>query len=159
MTLPSRDVFISLRCRTVAAADPRGPTIFPFAVDGPFDAVANHLRGDLPRIIPHPRVCEILAPVGSSGIRRRKPAKHLPKVPDSVEGGPPHVMWPEDHSGFEPSTFSPAGGARNMWAFFNTLQRGRRRPRDRPPVNVLLTLVLIWMAVIGAIALIAHFGS
>ena len=97
--------------------------------------------------------------MGSSGIRRRKPAKHLPKVTGSAESGPPHVMWPDDRSGFEPSSFSPAGGARNMWALFNTLQRGRRRDRDRPPIWTLLTLLLIWLAVIGAVAFVLRFGS
>jgi hypothetical protein len=92
--------------------------------------------------------------VGSSGIRRRKPARHLPKVGDTGETGPPHVMWPDEHSGFEPSTFSPAGGARNRWGLVNTLERGWRRAADRPPIGVLLTLAVIWLAVMGAIALL-----
>jgi hypothetical protein len=83
---------------------------------------------------------------------------HLPKVPDGaeVEAGPPHVMWPDARSGFDPSPFSPAGGARNMWALFNTFQRGRRPRRDRPPVSVLLVLLAGWLILVGLIAILVH---
>jgi hypothetical protein len=72
--------------------------------------------------------------VGSGGIRRRKPAHHLPKVrdrdlPNEFDLTPP-MMWPDKGSGFEASPFSPAGRAQRMWWMMQGARRGRT-PRRR----------------------------
>jgi hypothetical protein len=55
--------------------------------------------------------------VGSKGIRRRKPARHLPKVPDidPDDDIPPNIMWPPKGSGFQADPFSPAGSSQRSW--------------------------------------------
>src|SRR5437763_16585906 len=77
------------------------------------------------------RVMRHTARVGSSGIRRRKPARHLPKLSDrdvsTGESPIPPVMWPANGSGFEPSNFSPAGGAQKQWLFLTAARHGYSR--------------------------------
>jgi hypothetical protein len=78
-------------------------------------------------------------------------------VPQSAD--PPNVMWPNKTAGFEPSAYSPAGSAKNSWAFIEALQKGRRRPKDRPTVSVLLALLVGWAAIVLGIMLLTQFHS
>ncbi len=41
---------------------------------------------------------------------------------------PGHVMWPEKGSGFEASTWSPAGRAQLAWIAAGNIRRGARVP-------------------------------
>lgn len=94
--------------------------------------------------------------MGSSGIRRRKPAKHLPKVSGRVSDvAPPNVMWPDSGSGFNSSGFSPAGSAQRSYQFTQGL--GRRR-RSRWLVWVMLAWALSGIASIIVHLLIVMFG-
>jgi hypothetical protein len=96
--------------------------------------------------------------MGSRGIRRRKPANHLPKVHDLPESvGPPNVMWPDKRSGFEPSAYSPAGSAKNLWAFIGTLRNGHRRPKDRPSLSALLALLIGWAVIVLGVVFLTQF--
>jgi hypothetical protein len=70
--------------------------------------------------------------MGSKGIRRRKPARHLPKVrardlPTENDVIPPNIMWPDKGSGFEANPFSPAGSAQRQWWAINAARRGGSR--------------------------------
>ena len=97
--------------------------------------------------------------VGSMGIRRRKPARHLPKVGRSggeVSDTPP-VMWPAEGSGFEADPYSPAGTAQRFWWLVQ---------RARPPTAAQqrwLTVVLVTgfsIIAIGAIVFaVTHIGQ
>lgn len=96
--------------------------------------------------------------MGSSGIRRRKPVQHLPKLPNGSDDAiPPNIMWPEAGSGFDASAVSPAGGAKAQWGLVRSLTRGRTLPRDRPSRLTFVVLVAVWSAIVGGIALLAHF--
>lgn len=94
--------------------------------------------------------------MGSSGMRRRKPAHHLPKVSGRVgDVSPPNVMWPDSDSGFNASGFSPAGSAQRGYRFTQGL--GRRR-RSRRLVWVMLAWTLSGIVSIVVHLLIVMFG-
>jgi hypothetical protein len=81
--------------------------------------------------------------VGSKGIRRRKPAHHLPKVrlPDENDVIPPNIMWPAPGSGFEADPFSPAGTAQREWWLI-----GRMGRRDTWPKKLIVLALLAFVA-------------
>ncbi len=97
--------------------------------------------------------------MGSSGIRRRKPAHRLPKVRDAdlpTENDliPPNIMWPAKGSGFEADPFSPAGSAQRGWWLLNAARRGRtRRARTLGWIYLLLIAIPI---TIGLLSHIVH---
>jgi hypothetical protein len=74
--------------------------------------------------------------MGSKGIRRRKPAHHLPKVsdrdiPNDNDLIPPNIMWPSKGAGFEADPFSPAGSAQRQWWLISAARRGSNRRTRR----------------------------
>ena len=84
--------------------------------------------------------------------------RNLPKVRGGNEDAiPPNIMWPETGSGFDASAVSPAGGAKAQRGLVRSLARGRTLPRDRPSRLTFVVLVAVWSAVVGGIALLAHF--
>jgi hypothetical protein len=90
--------------------------------------------------------------VGSKGSRprkKRRPSRAAATGPAWNEEPP--VMWPAAGSGFEASSFSPAGRAQQVWAFARgaSSSEGCRRIAVRLLV-VLFVLVLI-LTVVAAI--------
>jgi hypothetical protein len=86
------------------------------------------------------------AEMGSKGIRRRKPAHHLPKVsdrdiPNDNDLIPP-IMWPSTGSGFEADPLSPTGSAQRQWWLIRAAQRGSNR-RTRTLGWLFVTLIAI----------------
>ena len=96
----------------------------------------------------------ILVGVGSKGIRRRKPARHLPPVrtrlPYENDLIPPNIMWPEAGSGFEADPYSPAGTAQRGWWMISALSKRQVRTRR------LLALPILGFFVWGLVEFVVH---
>jgi hypothetical protein len=89
--------------------------------------------------------------MGSRGIRRRKPARHLPPVRevDPDDDIPPNIMWPPKGSGFQADPFSPAGTSQRYWLLI------RRQVGTGGSVSFRAYLILMSLLVVAvAIALV-----
>lgn len=65
----------------------------------------------------------------------------------------PPIMWSPPGSGFEASSYSPAGRAQQTWAFVRGLRSGHRRQTRAMRLLLLLVLAAVLLPfAIGAIA-------
>ena len=96
----------------------------------------------------------ILASMGSRGIRRRKPAHHLPPVReiDPDDDIPPNIMWPPKGSDFQADPFSPAGTSHRYWMLIRR-QVGTAGSVSFRAYAVLMTLWVVGVAILIVVVL------
>ncbi len=93
--------------------------------------------------------------VGAQGHRRRTPRRRLPKPghPGDYDDPTPPVMWSPPGSGFQPSTFSPAGQSQRLW---NAVRSWNSAPRDlrRRAISLTALAALIEIAIVTIVIIV-----
>jgi hypothetical protein len=92
--------------------------------------------------------------MGSRGIRRRKPAHHLPPVReiDPDDDIPPNIMWPAKGSGFQADPFSPAGTSQRYWLLIRR-QAGTGGSVSFRAYLLLMAILVVVVAIVLVVAL------